>query len=281
MSGFCYLIRQRRSREARNKWKPIRVHIRGKNKILHPGSFKWCGKTQWQRSPENKVPDLNWYWWANIIINSISEIFGRDQQANNRRQQNICACQCEEDGLEYFWGWQAKNKHPRGGGSSNVWTEGTVCPVIINNVRSPCCLTYWLTNFFVWLVMLFVTGLGFEFFYPSLCLFSLLLNWEKWKLLEIYICVVNRMGWSQDRQRSQAGLHNPLPAWPWALEEVRAASGTAVPHRWGTGPSLPQHSTYANSAKQLSCPPSVPTKVLPLVSHSSCGIEANARSKET
>lgn len=51
------------------------------------------------------------------------------------------------------------------------------------------------------------------FFNTSLCIFILLLNWEKWKLLEIFICVVNRKGWSQDRQGSQEGLHNPLPAW--------------------------------------------------------------------
>lgn len=89
------------------------------------------------------------------------------------------------------------------------------------------------------------------------------------KILEIFICVVNRIGWSQDRQGSQVGLHNLLPAWPWALEEVGAASGSTVLHRWGAAPSLPCHTTYANSAKQLSYPPSVYTKVLPLVSHSS------------
>lgn len=90
----------------------------------------------------------------------------------------------------------------------------------------------------------------------------------------LYLCCEhNTMGWSQDRQRSQAGLHNPLSAWPWALEEVRAASGTTVLHHWGTGPSLPWHSTDANGAKQLSCPPSVSTKVLPLVSHSSVALK--------
>lgn len=58
----------------------------------------------------------------------------------------------------------------------------------------------------------------------------------------LYLCCEhNTMGWSQDRQRSQAGLHNPLPAWPWALEEVRAASGTTVLHHWGQ--ALPCHDT--------------------------------------
>lgn len=44
-------------------------------------------------------------------------------------------------------------------------------------------------------------------------------------------CSVNRMRWSAGGQRSQAGLHNPLPDWPQALEEVRAASGTTALHR--------------------------------------------------
>lgn len=64
--------------------------------------------------------------------------------------------------------------------------------------------------------MLFVTGLdlfgGFLYFFMRFQFITELGKMEAF--MEIFICVVNRKGWSQDRQGSQEGLNNPLPAWP-------------------------------------------------------------------